>query len=204
MASNAATIMSLSNSFVTCNRDGGLYKQGDGIFEPTALTMSRIDFAVGFGIKDGSLIQLRALSNTNLAYAKPVAVGAITSAGLAQSVPNFSAGFPQVTQNFEGCTLANLINPNAIHYSRVTAVRTLTSSGIQVPGVSGCGGNSGGTVMDEAACVQWGVLSASDTTCSNGASSNFYSRIVATVAENGVPFPALASGLVAGQTLFVN
>jgi len=28
-------------------------------------------------------------------------------------------------------------------------VRTLTSSGLQIAGLSGCGGNSGGTMMDE-------------------------------------------------------
>ena len=78
------------------------------------------------------------------------------------------------------------------------------SSGIAVPGVSGCGGNSGGMVMDEGACVQWGVLSASYNSCNNGVSSNIYSRIVATLGEVGVPFLSLASGLVAGQTLFVN
>ena len=210
-SSIATDIMLLTSSFVTCNRDAGVpspsSKQGDGIFQPTALTMSRIDFTLGYGIKDGALIQLLALSNTNLAYAKPVAVGAVTNAGLAANVPNFSAGFPQVDDGpgrIPTCTAANLGNTNAIHYSRKNAVRTLVNIGIQVPGFSGCGGNSGGTVMDEAACVQWGVLSATSTLCNNGASTNTYSRIVATLNEVGVPFLSLASGLVAGQTLFVN
>ena len=203
VASSATDIMSLAGSYVTCNRDAGISAQGDGIFQPTALTMSRIDFNLGYGITDGSLIQLRALSNTNLAYAKPVAVGVVTNAGIAQSVPNFSAGFPQVAP-FEGCTLANLGNVDAIHYSRINAVRTLTNDGLAVAGFSGCGGNSGGTVMDEGACVQWGVLSASYLSCTNGVSSNIYSRIVATLGEAGVPFLSLVSGLVAGQRLFVN
>ena len=47
-------------------------------------------------------------------------------------------------------------------------------------------------------------LSASYNSCNNGVSSNIYSRIVATLGEVGVPFLSLASGLVAGQTLFVN
>lgn len=97
VAKSVTNTIQLANSFVTCNRDAGVSAQGDGVFEPTAVAMSRIDFTLGYGLADGSLIQLRALSNTNLAYAKPVAVGAVTTAGLSQSVPNLSAGFPQVT-----------------------------------------------------------------------------------------------------------
>jgi len=103
------------------------------------------------------------------------------------------------------CNLANLGDVNAIHYSRITAVRTLTNTGIQVSGLSGCGGNSGGTVMDENACVLFGVLSASAISCTGaGTSSNFYSRIVASAAEVGVPFLSLTAGLVSGQVVFVN
>jgi len=207
VARSASDTLLLSKSFVSCNRDAGLDPpQGDGIFEPTAVAMSRVDFNVGSGLTDGSLIHLRALSNTNLAFAKPVAVGAVTSAGLAQSVPIYSAGFPQVDPRFAGCTESNLGNVNAIHYSRRTTVRTLTNNGIQIPNLSACNGNSGGTMMDEQACVLFGVLSASATSCLPiiGTSFNLYSRIVASAAENGVPFLSLAAGLVAGQVAFVN
>jgi len=204
VAESVTNTIQLANSFVTCNRDAGVSAQGDGVFEPTAVAMSRIDFTLGYGLADGSLIQLRALSNTNLAYAKPVAVGAVTTAGLSQSVPNLSAGFPQVTQQFEGCTQANLGNVLAIHYSRVNMVRTLTSSGLQIAGLSGCGGNSGGTMMDEQACVLFGVLSASALACVGGTSSNFYARIVASANEVGVPFLSLVGGLASGQVVFVN
>ena len=205
VAKSAATTISLANSFVTCNRNAGVSAQGgDGVFQPTAVAISRIDFNVGFGLTDGSLIQLRALSNTDLAYAKPVAVGAVTPVGLSQSVPNFSAGFPQVYDRLEGCTQADLGNVDAVHYSRVNTVRSLTSSGIQITGLSGCGGNSGGTIMDEQACVLFGVLSASAVSCGRGTSSNIYSRIVASATEVGVPFFSLAGGLVSGQVVFVN
>lgn len=204
VASSTTVTIAIANSFVTCNRNAGISASGDGIFQLTAVAISRIDFTLGYGIADGSLIQVRALSNTNLAYAQPVAVGAVTSAGLTQSVPNFSAGFPQVTSSFSGCTLANLGNVNAVHYSRKNSVRTLTNSGLGVDGLSGCGGNSGGTAMDEQACVLYGVLSASYVGCSGGTNTNFYSRLVASTAENGVPFLSLAAGLVANQVVFVN
>jgi hypothetical protein len=133
-----------------------------------------------------------------------VAVGAVTTTGLTQTVPNFSAGFPQIDDSrFEGCNAANLGNPLAIHFSRVISTRTLTSSGLQIPLLSACGGNSGGTMIDEEARVLFGV-SASSVSCVGGTSSNYYSRIVAMATEEGVPFLSLAGGLVSGQVVFVN
>lgn len=194
----------LSKSFVSCDRDEGISTASKGVFQPVAVTMSKIDFGLGYGLKDGSLIQMLALADTNVAYAQPVAVGAVTLSGLSQSVPNFSAGFPQIGTQFEGCTAANLGNQLAIHYSRVISTRALTGSGIQIPRLSACGGNSGGTMLDEQACVLFGVLSASSVSCVDGKSSNYYSRIVADGDVEGVPFLTLAQNLVSGQVKFVN
>jgi len=119
VASSATDTIVIANSFVTCNRDAGVSPSGDGIFQPTAVSISRIDFNVGYGLTDGSLIQVRALSNTNLAYAKPVSVGAVTSAGLSASVPNFSAGFPQVRRTRFFFSLKSVAAPEtgSVHLS---------------------------------------------------------------------------------------
>jgi hypothetical protein len=190
----------LAKSFVNCNRDAGLSAPGNGAFQRTVVAMFKIDFAIRYGLKSGFLI---ALLDTRIVYAQPVAVGAVTTAWLSQSVPNFSAGFPQVDQRFEGCTQANLGNVLSIHYSRLSTTLSLTSSGIQIARLSACGGNSGGTMIDEEARVLFGV-SASSVSCVGGTSSNYYSRIVAMATEEGVPFLSLAGGLVSGQVVFVN
>jgi len=203
-------LMVLTKSFVSCDRDAGLNTASDGVFQPVAVAMSKIDFGIRYGLRDGSLIQVLALADTRLGFALPVAVGAVTTTGLTQSVPNFSAGFPQIDDSrFEGCNAVNLGNSLAIHFSRVISTRTLTSSGLQILRLSGCGGNSGGTMIDEQACVLFGVLSASSISCVAGTSSNYYSRIVAGANANGVPvegvpFLALAGGLISGQVVFVN
>ena len=210
VARTETDLMVLTKSFVSCDRDAGIDTASNGVFEPVAVAMSKIDFAIRYGLRDGSLIQVLALADTRLGFALPVAVGAVTTTGLTQSVPNFSAGFPQIDDSrFEGCNAVNLGNPLAIHFSRVISTRTLTSSGLQIPRLSACGGNSGGTMIDEQACVLFGVLSASSISCVAGTSSNYYSRIVASATENGVPvegvpFLALAGGLISGQVVFVN
>ena len=205
LARTETDLMVLTKSFVTCDRDAGLNAPSNGFFQPVAAAMSRINFDVRYGLKDGALIQLLALADTRLSFALPVAVGAVTTTGLTQTVPNFSAGFPQIDDSrFEGCNAANLGNPLAIHFSRVISTRTLTSSGLQIPLLSACGGNSGGTMVDEQACVLFGVLSASSVSCVAGTSSNYYSRIVSTVGEEGVPFLTLAGGLISGKVIFLN
>lgn len=101
-----------------------------------------------------------------MAYAQRLAIAAIKSNYFSTSVPNYSAGFPQVDSRLEGCTSANLGNTAALHFSRRTAARTLVSTGIQIGGISGCGGNSGGPLVDESACVVYVKTSFSLFFCS--------------------------------------
>ena len=164
-----------------------------------------IDFSQGYGITDGAFILVAPQSNTNLAYASPrLAIAAIKSSYFSTSVPNYSAGFPQVDSRLEGCTSANLGSVSALHYSRKTAARTLVSTGIQIGGISGCGGNSGGPLVDEAACVVYGVLSSTTVACSGGTNYNSWSRLSTTGGGGGVNVPGLSAALSAGAINFVS
>jgi len=154
-AEDLSTPLSLASSYVTCNRDSGA-SGGDGIFRATGAAISVINFSTGYGITDGAFILVSALQTTNLAYAQPLAIAAIKSNYFSTAVPNYSGGFPQVDTRLEGCTSAALGNTAALHFSRRTAARTLVSTGIQIGGISGCGGNSGGPLVDENACVVYG------------------------------------------------
>lgn len=193
--------MSLSNSYVTCNRGSG---GTDGIFRATGAAISLIDFSQGYGITDGAFILVSPMSNTNLAYAARMAIGAIKSNYFSTSVPNYSAGFPQVDSRLEGCTSANLGNTASLHYSRKTAARSLVSTGIQIGGISGCGGNSGGPLVDENACVVYGVLSSTTVACSGAINYNSWSRLSTTGGGGGVNVPGLSAALAAGQISFLS
>lgn len=206
--------MHLPSSYVNCNRvvSGGT---SDGVFRTTGVAISNIDFARGYGVADGALIQLAPLSNTNVAaYAIPIGVGAVTSPALAAgttSSTTYSAGFPQVVAGLQGCTSANLGDTQSLHYARspAGASRVLTANGIAIEGVPGCGGNSGGALVDEGSCLLYGVLSATLVNCAAAANggqinTNFYSRIVLPGGGvPGVPLQTLASVLAVGQAVFV-
>jgi hypothetical protein len=213
VALTATNAMHLPSSYVNCNRNGGSLSSSDGVFRTSAVAISNIDFNRGYGITDGSVVLLTPLSNTDVAaYAVPVAVGAVSSAALGtpSAVPTYSAGFPQVVAGLQGCTAANLGDTQALHYARSSAhPRVLTSYGVAIDGVPGCGGNSGGAVVDEDACVLWGVLSATLVNCGAAANgqpinTNFYSRIVVPGSGvSGVPLQALISSLAVGSAVFV-
>jgi len=185
------------------------------VFRTTGVAISNIDFARGYGVADGALIQLAPLSNTNVAaYAIPIGVGAVTSPALAAgttSSTTYSAGFPQVVAGLQGCTSANLGDTQSLHYARspAGASRVLTANGIAIEGVPGCGGNSGGALVDEGSCLLYGVLSATLVNCAAAANggqinTNFYSRIVLPGGGvPGVPLQTLASVLAVGQAVFV-
>lgn len=197
---NRNILADLTGSSVDCNRDGQ-----DGLFAVLGMTiMDSYDFAGGFGVDDGALLLLEPLQDTDLSYANPLrAVGAVTEAGLLETVPNYSAGFPQEDGGLDGCTSVNLPESEAIYYSRLSAFRGIFSDGmIEINGLSGCSGNSGGPLVDESACVQMGILSATNTFCSS-ANSNFYARITTANSGPGVKFLALAGNLQEGEILFV-
>ena len=212
-ALSATNAMHLPSSYVNCNRNGGALSTSDGVFRTSAVAISNIDFSKGYGVTDGSVMLLTPLSNTNVAaYAVPVTVGAISSAALGSgtAVPTYSAGFPQVVNSLQGCTSAPLGDTQALHYARSSAyARVLTTNGIGIDGVPGCGGNSGGALMDENACVLYGVLSATLVNCGNAANgqptnTNFYSRIVVPGSgATGVPLQALVNALTVGSAVFV-
>lgn len=215
--------MHLPSSYVNCNRAGSgsgssTTTNSDGVFRTAGVAISNIDFARGYGVSDGALIQLAPLSNTNVAaYAIPMAVGAVTSPALASgttppSSSTYSGGFPQVVPGLQGCTLATLGgDAQSLHYARSPggASRVLTANGIAIEGVPGCGGNSGGALVDEGACVLYGVLTATLVNCAAAANggqinTNFYSRIVLPGSGlPGVPLQTLASVLAVGQAVFV-
>ena len=212
-ALTSTNAMHLPSSYVNCNRNGGALSTSDGVFRTSAAAISNIDFSRGYGVADGAAILLTPLSNTNVAaYAVPVAVGAVTSTALGSgvAVPTYSAGFPQVIPSLQGCTSAVLGDTQSLHYARSSAyARVLTSNGIAIDGVPGCGGNSGGALMDEGACVLYGVLSATLVNCGAAANgqpinTNFYSRIVVPGSGvAGVPLQALVSALNVGSAVFV-
>lgn len=122
----------------------------------------------GYGIADGAFILVAPQSDTNPSYAARLAIGAIMSTYFSTSVPNYSAGFPQVDNSFTGCSAGNLGDTSALHYARRNEARTLVSTGIRVGGIPACGGNSGGPLVDEDACVVYGVLSSATVGCSGG------------------------------------
>jgi hypothetical protein len=163
-----------------------------------------IDFSLGYGITDGAFILVAPMSNTNLAYAARLAIGAIKSNYFSTSVPNYSGGFPQVDPRLEGCTSAKVGSVGALHFSRRTAARSLVSTGIQIAGISGCGGNSGGPLVDESACVVYGVLSSTTVACSGGTNYNSWSRLSTTGGGGGVNVPGLSAALSAGTVNFVS
>ena len=200
-AENANTALSLADSYVTCNRASGAT---DGIFRATGAAISLIDFTQGYGITDGAFILVAPQSNTNLGYAARLAIGAIKSSYFSTSVPNYSSGFPQVDTRLEGCTSANLGNVAALHYSRKNSARSLVSTGIQITGMPACGGNSGGPLVDENACVVYGVLSSTTVACSGGTNSNSWSRLSTTGGGGGVNVPGLSAALFSGAINFVS
>lgn len=212
-ALSATNPMHLPSSYVNCNRNGGALSTSDGVFRASAVAISNIDFSRGYGVTDGSVTLLTPLSNTNVAaYAVPVAVGAVSSAALGSGVPvpTYSAGFPQVVPGLQGCTSAVLGDTQALHWARSsTYARQLTANGIAIDGVPGCGGNSGGALVDENACVLYGVLSATLVNCGAAANgqpinTNFYSRIVVPGSgATGVPLQALINALSVGSAVFV-
>lgn len=212
-ALSATNPMHLPSSYVNCNRNGGALSTSDGVFRASAVAISNIDFSRGYGVTDGSVTLLTPLSNTNVAaYAVPVAVGAVSSAALGSGapVPTYSAGFPQVVPGLQGCTSAVLGDTQALHWARSSVYpRVLTANGIAIDGVPGCGGNSGGALVDENACVLYGVLSATLVNCGAAANgqpinTNFYSRIVVPGSgAAGVPLQALINSLTVGSAVFV-
>lgn len=212
-ALSATSPMDLSLSYVNCNRNGGALSTSDGVFRTSAVAISNIDFNRGYGVTDGSVILLTPLSNTNVAaYAVPFAVGAVSSAALGSgtAVPTYSAGFPQVMSSLQGCSSETLGDTQALHYARSSSYpRVLTGNGIAIDGVPGCGGNSGGALIDENACVLYGVLSATLVNCGAAANgqpinTNFYSRIVVPGSNvAGVPLQAMVNALNPGSAVFV-
>lgn len=58
-------------------------------------------------------------------------------------------------------------------------------------------------MVDESACVVYGVLSSTTVSCNGNTNYNSWSRLVSSSATTGVNVPALSSALVAGQVNFV-
>jgi len=201
VGSDSNNLAELSQSFVDCNRGGS-----DGLFPLAGMAiMGSFDYGVGFGVDDGALLLVEPLQDTNLGFAPPLrAVGAVTEAGLQESVPNYSAGFPQVSARFQGCTAANLPDTEALYFSRLDSVREVGQLDmVGIEGLSVCGGNSGGPLVDEFACVQMGIVSAGRVNCVAGLNAIFYSRIVPDGSGNGVDFLSLAQNLQDGEIIFV-
>jgi len=202
----------ISRSFVQCNLTPNAK---DGTFKVVAASFSAFDqtfyeeanLFANLTPYDGAVLQLQALADTNLAYAQPFAVAAITDQGLQQSSSMYAPGYPVptlVSAATEGCTASNLNPVDTLRYMRKTATPVLVFPGaLGIEKVDGCQGNSGGPLIDEAACVAYGVFSAVAADCSAGISISVFSRIVADAATPGVNLPAIIAALKFGQTVLL-
>lgn len=89
----------ISRSFVQCNLTPNAK---DGTFKVVAASFSAFDqtfyeeanLFANLTPYDGAVLQLQALADTNLAYAQPFAVAAITDQGLQQSSSMYAPGYP--------------------------------------------------------------------------------------------------------------
>ena len=197
--------LNFAQSFVVCDRPDSRPPARTGVFRPVGVAISRINFEQGFGLKDGAVLQLQPFFNTNPLFATPVSVAAITGVQ-GRTVSNLLAGFPGVDTRWPGCTAAALGDTHRLHFSRATSTLTLdtnvnsvTFGTINTRGLSSCGGNSGGPLMDESACVQYAILSASNACDGTNSNNNIFARI--TNGDNfagGVDVPALTTAVGPG------
>ena len=99
-----------------------------------------------------------------------------------------------------------MLNVNRLHFVRkTTGVAYDADLGLVLRGVPTCGGNSGGPLMDESACVLYGVLSSGRNDCPGNLNEAHWSRItnenVATT--DGVAVRALAAAVTPGQSIIL-
>ena len=198
-------------SFVQCNQTSGVSDKGSGYFSVIGATIDANFDATNFAqtnAYDGTLLLVKPLSGTDLNFAQPYYAAAITTSGLGVTRSNYNGGFPAEDNRLEGCASPPLDSGlgEVLFYSRdEVQVQSSGVQGIFVNGFSGCGGNSGGPIMAEDACVTYGSLSAATVACNaDGESFLVYSRIVtASSTDPGVDLEALISNLAEGDPVFV-
>ena len=198
-------------SFVQCDSSTDTDNKGPGYFVVVggAIDSKYIYNDFNTSAFDVALLMVKPLDTTDLSFAKPYFAAAITTEGLLKPRPNYSGGFPQEdTRNGAiGCDKATLGENlgRALFFSRKKGkVIDYQGEGIQVGLFSSCGGNSGGPLIDEDACVVYGSLSYTDE-CKSGSNISGYSRIITSTDQptKGVHLERLIDNLREGDPILV-
>ncbi len=198
-------------SFVQCDQTNGVFDKGPGYFSVIGATIDGQFDATNFsqtGAYDGVLLLVKPLSGTDLNFAEPYYAAAITTSGLGITRSNYNGGFPGNDTRLVGCSSPPLGSGlgELLFYSRDNVqVQSSASQGLFLEGFSGCGGNSGGPLMAEEACVTYGSLSGGSVACDTaGKSLLVYSRIItSTSTDPGVDLEALITNLAEGNPVVV-
>ena len=202
-------------SFVQCDQRRGTEPffdfQGPGYFSVVGGAIDGQFDSTNFdntNVYDGTLLLVSPLADTDLKFAEPFYAAAITSSGLGITRSNYNGGFPAEDNRLVGCSSPPLAPGigKLLFYSRdEVQVQSSGVQGIFVNGFSGCGGNSGGPILAEDACVTYGSLSAASIGCNaNSESYLVYSRIVTSSSTDpGVDLGALISNIAVGNVIVV-